>query len=152
MASAFISYSTQDQDIADQLHNAMTMIGIETFMASVSIKAGQNWTEKIFDNLRKAQWVFFLASKNSCRSAAVQQELGISLDREKEIIPILLDIAPEELPGWVGKHQAIDLSKGPEALRGTIELIAKKIKVDNFWGGLIAGALLAGLCVLIARK
>jgi hypothetical protein len=130
----------------------MSMAGIETFLAGISIEAGEKWTEVIFSNLDKSDWVFFLASKNSCNSHAVQQEIGASLIQKKTIIPLLVDIPPEELPGWVGNHQAIDLKSSPELLHLAIAKIAEKIKVDKFWAGVIVGAIVIGLLVLISKS
>ena len=111
MSKVFISYSTQDEDIAQQIHCALDRVGAEPFLASLSLQPGVNWTEEIFNNLKSAEWVFFIATQSSCSSPAVQQELGASLSQNKNIIPILIDISPSELPGWVGKHQAIDARK-----------------------------------------
>lgn len=152
MSCAFISYSTKDEEIATKLHNGLTKLGVPTFMAGISIEAGDNWTDKIFSNLNDADWVFFIASRNSCDSQAVQQELGASLSQKKTIIPILIDITPEELPGWVGKHQAIDINQAPEMLHKTIEKIAERIQVDKFWAGVIVGAIVIGLMVLMKKQ
>jgi len=152
LSSVFISYSVKDEHIAKGLHSAISKAGIETFLASISIEPGTNWTDAVFDKLQKSDWVFFLASKNSINSPAVQQELGASLIQKKTIIPLLIDIAPENLPGWVGQHQAIDLRSSPEALHKAIATIADKIKIDRFWAGIIVGAIIATLVVVIAKK
>ena len=149
MTSAFISYSVKDEQIAEQLYGAMTRMGIATFMAGISIEPGKKWTQTIFNNLKSANWVFFIASKNACESQAVQQELGASLIQEKTIIPILIDITPEELPGWINRYQAIDPKQAPEILHKTIETIAEKIKIDKFWAGVTLGAILVILCCLL---
>ena len=152
MTSAFISYSVQDEHIAKGLYKMTSMAGIKTFLAGISLEPGSNWTESIFKNLEESQWVFFLATKNSVSSAAVQQELGASLAQKKTIIPVLIDITSEELPGWVSQHQAIDIKSSPENLHAIIGKIAEKIKVDKFWAGVIVGALIIGLCVLVAKS
>lgn len=151
MSKAFISYSAKDEKLALQLHRATSMAGIETFMAGISVEPGEKWTEEIFSNLKEAKWVFFLATKTSCASQAVQQELGASLAQEKTIIPVLIDIEPEELPGWVDRHQAIDINESPELLHSAIENIAEKIKIDKFWAGVMIGALVVFL-VVASRK
>ena len=71
---------------------------------------------------------------------------------KKTIIPLLIDILPEELPGWVGNHQAIDLKSSPEVLHATISQIAEKIKIDKFWAGVIVGAIIIGLLVLMSKS
>jgi hypothetical protein len=147
MATVFISYSSHDETIAKQLHAVLSQAGIPTFLAVISIQPGEEWTEEIFRNLQEATWVFFLASRNSCASPSVQQELGASLIQKKVVIPILLDITAEELPGWVDRRQAIDPKKAPELIHKTINSIAEKVKTDKFWGGVIIGAILLWLVV-----
>lgn len=145
MSSAFISYSTQDEALARRLYQALSNVGVKTFLASISIQPGMNWTQEIFNNLRASDWVFFVASKAACSSHAVQQEIGASLIQEKHIIPILVDIAPEELPGWVGQHQAIDARHGGERLSETIAAIGQKVREQKFWSGVILGGIAVAL-------
>jgi len=152
VSSAFISYSVKDEELARGLHSATSMAGIDTFLASISIEPGCNWTDAIFEKLDKAQWVFFIATKNSINSSAVQQELGASLIQKKTIIPLLVDITPEELPGWVGNHQAIDLKNGPEALHKTISNISEKLNIDRFWSGVLVGAIICGLGLVLLNS
>ncbi len=145
MNKAFISYSSADEKLAQKLHNLLSMAGIDTFMAAISIDAGKDWTNEIFNNLKSANWVFFLATENSIKSPSVQQELGASIINQKVLIPILIDISIDKLPGWVDRNQAIDINKSPEILNNTIEKISEKIKVDKFWAGIIVGALIMWL-------
>lgn len=152
MTAVFISYSSLDEEIAKSLYSAMSAAGVPTFLAGISIKPGERWTDVIFSNLEKSEWVFFLASKNSCMSHAVQQEIGASLIQKKTVIPVLIDILPEELPGWVGMHQAIDLKSSPELIHKTIEKISEKLNVDKFWIGLIFGAIVVGLILILSNK
>ena len=152
MNTAFISYSVKDELLAKNLHNVISLSGIETFLAGISIEPGSNWTDVIFLKLQEADWVFFLASKNSIDSAAVQQEIGASLIQKKTIIPLLVDIAPEELPGWMKNYQAINLQSAPEKLHEVVSAIAEKIKVDKFWVGVLVGALIAALVLFLLSK
>ncbi len=151
MTSAFISYSAKDRDAAKQLQRLTTMAGIDTFLAETSIDPGKKWSDEIFAKLESAQWVFFLATKHSCSSPAVQQELGASLIQRKTIIPLLLGISADELPGWVSAHQAIDLAKAPELLQAKVQQISSALKIDKFWAGVLAGLLVA-LVVYLAAK
>ncbi len=145
MSKVFISYSAKDENIAKQLHGALSLVGAEPFLASLSLKPGENWTEEIFKNLKAAQWVFFIATKSSCSSSTVQQELGASLIQNKHIIPILVDISPSELPGWIGNYQAIDARKDAGQLHATIDAIGQKIRDDKFWTGVILGGIAVAL-------
>ena len=106
MADCFISYSSQDEQLARYLHSELMTTGVSVFMAGASLRPGDEWTDRIWQELRASDWVLFLASRAACGSAYVQQELGHALDSSKKLVPIVWDMAPEELPGWVNKKQA----------------------------------------------
>jgi len=153
MAKVFISYSVKDEPFAKRMYNALSSLGVSTFLAGISLKPGSNWTEEILNNLKLSQWVLFLASKAACQSPAVQQELGASLIQGKIIIPIIWDISAEELPGWIRRYQAVDISSGNvEALKGVISSIAEKVKSDKFIGGLIVAALVIAFIYILSKS
>ena len=145
MSKVFISYSTQDENIAQEIFSALRQVGADPFLASISLQPGSNWTEEIFKNLKDAKWVFFIATKAACSSPAVQQELGASLANNKHLIPVLIDISPSDLPGWVGQHQAVDARSDAGQLRETIGAIGQTIRDDKFWSGVILGGLAVAL-------
>ena len=142
MPDVFISYSTKDETLARKLKLTLDSLGVKTFLASMSLKAGEKWKDEILRNLKETKWVFFLATNNSCDSTAVMHEIGGSLALDKELIPLMWGISPEELPDWAKDRQAIDLQdpNSPKA-RELIEYVAKKVKADRFIGTLILGAL-----------
>lgn len=146
MADCFISYSSQDEKIADFVQVELNRKGINTFKASTSILPGQNWSTEILTNLRNSNWVIFLASRSACRSEFVNQEIGGALLTSKKLIPIVWDMAPSELPGWAKQMQAIDLRNlTMEDLRIQIEAIAGQIKQQKAQGYIIAGTLVLAL-------
>src|SRR5215213_336592 len=101
MPDCFISYSSNDQLLANFIHSELTRQNLSVFMASVSLRLGEDWTEAIKANLKASSWVILLASRAACQSAFVLQETGMALATDKRLIPILWDINPSELPGWV---------------------------------------------------
>lgn len=153
MADVFISYSSSDLGLAEFIQKHLQTQNLSVFMASVSITPGQNWTKQIWDNLLGSTWVLFLASREACQSSYVQQELGGAMARGKSIIPIVWDLDPSELPGWVNRRQALDL-------RGisTLEQVSQRIRTLSEWMGqekgtatLIGALVIAGL-IFIAVK
>jgi len=153
MTDVFISYSVSDEEQAKKVYSLLSEYGIKTFLAGISLEPGCNWSEEIKENLNKSQWVLFFATESACKSQAVQQELGGAWLSGKEIIPVIWDIQPSELPAWVKEKQAIDISKGNmELLKPVVDKIAKKIKSDEFVGGLILGALVASLIWAASKK
>jgi hypothetical protein len=153
MPDCFISYSTKDDAFARSVHTNLTAHGLDTFMAGISLQPGDPWSETIRTALRASGWIIFLASRAACKSPHVQQELGSALDGSKRLIPVVWDMEPTELPGWVNQHQALDLrSSTPLQIHERITAIAARIKQDKNRGLLIGGSLVAGLIYLIARS
>jgi hypothetical protein len=149
MADIFITYSKEDAVFAEQVHRFMVNEGVSVFRAPFSIAAGQNWTADIKQNLKFSGMVLFLASRAACGSPFVQQELGGAFFGDKRIVPVVWEIAPEQLPGWVSQSQAIDIrNKTAEQVGAAFSAIASRIKISNRNGLIAAAALVAALIIL----
>lgn len=148
----FISYSTVNQKVADFLHQRLVNEGLKVFMASASLQPGQVWSSEILNALRGSSWVLFLASRAACASPWVQQELGAALITQKKLVPIVWDMPPSDMPGWLRQYQALDLSGASlEAVKRQMTSIANQIKSDKAQGLLVAGLLFAGLLFLNSK-
>lgn len=154
MPDIFISFSMKDKKFADFLHNHLVAEGLNVFQASVSLKAGQRWSQNILQNLKEAKCVLFLASKAACQSSYVQQEVGASVISGKNLIPVVWDISPEELPGWANQFQAINLAGATlDHVKQKFSEIAGKIKMDKTSSLIIAGLLIVGvLCFCLKNR
>lgn len=109
MSTCFVSHATRDAAFAQFVTQRLRSAGIPTFLAPVSIEPGVRWSDAIRKELDSSSVVFFLASKEACRSQSVLMEIGGAWLRGKTIIPITWDIEPSELPSWISETQAIDL-------------------------------------------
>ena len=128
MPDVFISYSSKDSEIAHAIYNKLVVEGIETYVAEISIEPGKVWKYDFKKNLRKSKFVFFIATQNSIQSAFVHNELGVADDRQKQIIPILIDVNHEELPGVSSDYQALDLrGKNIDDIDPLVKRIAEKL-------------------------
>lgn len=153
MPDCFISYSSKDQRLADFVYSELSRQGLSVFMASVSLKPGENWTDSIIANLKSSSWVLLLASREACQSAYVLQESGMAMVTEKVLIPIVWDISPSELPGWINRKHAIDLKNATiEQIQIHISQLAQMVKQDKFKANLIAGAVILGLFFVATRS
>ena len=153
MTDCFISYSNHDQRLAEFVHSELRNHGVAAFMASASLQPGQHWSEEILTNLRNSKLVILLASRAACASAFVNQEIGGAVLASKQLVPIVWDMNPTELPGWARQVQAIDLRGAtmPD-LRAKVAGIAGRMKQEQMQMLLIAGAVLFGLLVLASSK
>lgn len=151
MPHVFISYSSKDGEIARQLHLFLKCAGAEPFLAEIDLQPGTKWKESILENLRRSQWVFFLATPNSCKSQAVAHEIGASLVLNKKFIPLMLEVSPRDLPDWVDDTQAVDL-KDSSKVMSLIEGVGNTIKSDKFWTGIIVAGLIGFVLWVLSRK
>lgn len=147
MADCFISYSSQDEELANFVHSELRRLGVGSFMASASLQPGQHWSPEILSNLRSSNWVILLASRAAVSSAFVNQEIGGALLNSKVLIPIIWDISPNELPGWVRSVQAIDLRGSTLlSLQSQVAAIANRINQEKTRSLIIvAGAVVLGI-------
>lgn len=152
MPDIFISYSTNDEPFAQFLHQHLRAEGLDVFMASVSLLPGQRWAPEILGALKASAWVLFLASRAACASPYVQQELGAALITEKKLVPIVWDLPPSQLPGWLNQIQALNLAGATvQEVHAQIASITAHIKSDKFIGQLIGGLAIAGVIYAIAK-
>ena len=87
----FISHSSKDKAIADQICDTIENNGIGCWIAPRDIPYGNEWAGEITKALRQASICIFLFSKNSNQSKQVAKEIQIAIDNEVVIIPIRLD-------------------------------------------------------------
>ena len=153
MPDVFISYSFKDKEIPEFMYKHLTDEGLDVFMAPLSVRPGERWDEKILKKLKISPWVLFLASKDACASAIVQQEVGVALGTQKNLVPIVWDMNPSELPGWVNNVQALDLRNASLLdAREQVLKIAERIKANKSNGILIAALLLGAILYVTCTK
>lgn len=144
----FISHAQVDLPLAQYLHRHLSQEGLSVYLATVSMAPGEQWKQAILDNLRSATWVVCLASRAACESEWVMQEMGIAIGSNKKLVPIVWDISPQELPGWMRGYQAVNLGEAnQEEARAAVEKISEAIKSEKQKGVLILGMVIAGLMV-----
>jgi hypothetical protein len=146
MPDVFISYSAQDEHTAKQVQRYFQANHVSAFLAPFSIQPGKKWSPAILSSLRQSRVVLVLASRAACASPFVNQEFGGSLALNKRIVPVVWDMRPEELPGWMKEFQAVDLSKGLNDLRPVLDSITVNLKLDKQREGFFV---VAGVVLLI---
>lgn len=156
MPDCFINYSNNsnnDERFAKAIYQDLTAHGLSVFMAKISLKSGDRWTTKTLQALAQSTWVIFLASKAACASPYVQQEIGGALITQKKLIPVVWEMAPSELPGWVNQVQALDIRNQTSAqMQARIIDLAQQIKATKDTGVLIGAALVAGFIWLVGNS
>jgi WD40 repeat protein len=92
MAIVFLSHSSDDNEVADQIRAGLIVEGYESvFLDFASIRAGTRWRDELSRYLRTADAVVFLGSSHSERSVWCTAELAVAKTLEKVILPVQLD-------------------------------------------------------------
>lgn len=153
MPDVFISYSVKDERLSQFVRSHLLEHKLDVFLASISLNPGEKWTPQILSALKMSDWVFFIASKSALESAYVQQELGAALVMGKKIVPIMWDVSPSELPGWISQYQGLNLRGATiESVSQQVAALAAKVKADKQTGQIVAGAFLFGLLYLLSKS
>jgi hypothetical protein len=148
MADVFISYSTKDEELAQFVRQHLQAQNLSVFIASLSLNAGERWTPKIIAELKGAQWVVLLATKDALASTSVQMEAGAAVFGDKKVVPIMWKVSPEEVPRWLSDYQGIVLKDATmENLSKQVSQLASKIKANKDMGFLIVMGIVAGLMI-----
>lgn len=147
MPDIFISYSSKDKPLARAIFQSAESVGLSSLLAEFSLKPGDDWKDKVLEQLEESEWVLFLATPNSCTSSAVMHEIGAALVLRKSFVPVRLGAPVEELPDWIRDGHAVDGSD-QGAMRSLFEEIAKKIKANKVKAGLVLGAIAFGVWLM----
>ncbi len=96
----FLSYSHQDENLISKFRDKLIERNLKVFSDNSAI-IGLDWRENILKQLEVAAdhgCVIVFISKNSINSSFVQAELEMAVQLNACIIPVFIDISPEELP------------------------------------------------------
>jgi hypothetical protein len=149
----FISYSSKDAAFATAVHEDLTAHGLEVFMAGISLQPGDRWSAEVHRALANSKWVIFLASQAACASKYVEQEIGGALLTKKDLIPVVWDMDPGDLPGWTNQIHALDVRRqSPEQIQAQIQALARRLKSSKDKGFLIGAGLVVGFFWLMSRS
>lgn len=90
----FISYSRKDKEAADCLCEILKENDIAYWIDKEGFYSSSNYKELIVDAIDVSQAVIFISSVNSNGSINVIREVGYAVNRNKPILPLMLDDAP----------------------------------------------------------
>ncbi len=94
MADIFISYSTKDKAVAEQLVAQIESNGYTCWIAPRNIVPGADWAKSINTAITEAKVFIVIYSRNSTESTQVPKEIGIADARKLPIIPYKIDSTP----------------------------------------------------------
>jgi len=137
----FISYSSKDRFVADQLVNYIENAGFSCWIAPRNIKGGSEYSEVIEKAILHSKIFLLVFSEDSATSPWVKSELNIAFSENKYLIPYKIDATP--LKGtmrlllndkhWIAKNE--DKNKQMELLLSAIQnyfLMLEKGETDIY--------------------
>jgi hypothetical protein len=96
--TCFISYSSQDQAFAEQLHADLERHGVHCWFAPHDMKIGDKIRQRIEDSIQEHDKLLLVLSGHSVESAWVESEVEAAFEKERRqkrlvLFPIRLDDA-----------------------------------------------------------
>lgn len=105
----FLSYSEKDHMQAQVIHEKLVKAGARVFMAPKSLRAGDDFADKIRKSLTGSSELWVILSPSSLNSEWVTTEWGAAWVLQKLIVPILFRCDIPQLPERLRKFHCIDV-------------------------------------------
>ncbi|MBN8637125.1 MAG: toll/interleukin-1 receptor domain-containing protein, partial [Anaerolineae bacterium] len=106
MPKIFISHSSQDNDFAAKLADALRERGAEVWIDLADIPAGMKWSKAIQQGLDWGELMLLIVTSDSMASENVADEWEYYHQKKKPIIPVWR--TPAEMPFQLHRLQYVD--------------------------------------------
>ena len=93
----FISHSSSDTWVAEQIAHRIKILGAEVFLDETHIQSGADFEEEILTNLNKSNEILALLTPWALKRPYVWAELGVAWGRRIRIVGVLHGISPSNL-------------------------------------------------------
>ncbi len=123
----FISYATQNREIAERVVSQIEKQGYRCFIAPRDIATGKDYASEIIKGISNALAVLLICSTASDKSGYVLREINSAVSRNKTIIPFRIEsfIPSEAMEFYLGPTQWLDAF--PQVLDAHIDSLIKII-------------------------
>lgn len=91
MSEVFISYSTQDSNIANAICHVIEENSIRCWIAPRDITGGRNYASEIVKAIKDVKIVLVVVSERSNKSQHVLNEINIAVENDKIILPFKIN-------------------------------------------------------------
>lgn len=134
MDHVFVSYARADIDFVRKLTAALEAAGHETWVDWEGIEPSANWMAKIEGAIDAAKAVVFVISPESCASTVCGQELDHAIQRNKRLIPVLLQQPSGEIRREIAEINWIN-ARDTDPFDAAVETLVTAIETDLEWVG-----------------
>jgi len=102
MASVFVSHAREDRELTREIHDWLKTEGHRVFVdtdARDGIKGGEDWKQRLIEELHRAEAVLCLVTDSFIRSKWCTTEVAIAHTLGKRILPVIVHRAdPRDVP------------------------------------------------------
>ena len=105
--TVFISHSSADLEAAKHVASLLRGEGI-TVLSVGDVVLGDRWLDALAARIRTSDEMAVLVSTHSLRSQAIAAEVGAAHGLHKPLIPILIDVDPDEVPAFLRHRRLVD--------------------------------------------
>jgi formylglycine-generating enzyme required for sulfatase activity len=112
--SIFISYSSVDKAVADQICACLEASGIDCWIAPRDISPGADYPAAILQGLQQSRAVVLIVSPAAVESPHIMSEVGHAFSKKKPIIPFRIAVTtlPPDFDYFLSLSQWLDASGG----------------------------------------
>lgn len=129
----FISYSTKDSAIANDICSTLESNGVNCWIAPRDITPGHRWAQAIMTALKNCSAMVLVYSRESNQSEQVYNEIDKAFSYKRVIIPFLTDTTPmsEELEYYLSrKHWLTAYPDYTKELNNLLEAVKRFYPAD----------------------
>ena len=131
----FISYSSQDKEIADRVCAALENAGFHCWIAPRDIEEGADFPSAIVQAIMTVKSMVVLLTTHAVASPHVLSEIGHAFDARKRMLPVRLFSSdlPPDFDYFLSTQQWLDASEGftDETLKRLIEAVSGSLAGDH---------------------
>jgi energy-coupling factor transporter ATP-binding protein EcfA2 len=131
MVDLFISYSRQDKEFVQSLHDALKASHYSAWVDWQDIAPTTEWWKEIEEGIEAAHTFIFVISKDSILSKYCCKEINYAAEHGKRLIPILRrkDFARSDMHPKISRHQWLTFQEGDDFEQSFAQLV-KAIETD----------------------
>jgi tetratricopeptide (TPR) repeat protein len=135
MYDVFISHSSQDTDVVNELADQLRTQGVTVFPGIATLQAGEDWRERVSSALENARALVVVLSSGSSAEGFVTEEVAIAQKNAREgsslLIPVLIgDVDRITLPRGLEKFHAVRAEGLPD-LPKVAQLVANAVRATE---------------------
>ncbi len=131
----FISHSSQDKHIAEELCKALEMKGFGCWICTRDIEGGQSFAKAIVKAIKQSCLLILVFSKNANSSEFVEREVNHAVSNKIRLFPLKTEnVEPSEsLAFLIGLNQWLDIYDPPleKHFPAIISAVSKLVKEDE---------------------